>query len=245
MTESLRNLDVTFDRTSMRHFICCWFLQLRKIAKYEMITWRWSFTNFILCRQLCSSSLLVRNLLGIAFKWTRMPLQTLSPGSYKGSHMKPILMSSHWLPFKLRKQFKICLITDVFWSGLCGIRCSRFKMTSDCAFEVVAPKLWKFGLINPFKGQLIVCSLSLLLLSVIVNMLKTKLCFTNKLEQYKVWENIEHRDFIANGNPSCHLFCYSLTYEGPHSPRVSDPFPLLLALKTLQPQRIWNVYGRL
>lgn len=76
--------------------------------------------HFLRCRQLFESSLTAQKHSCSAFKWMWILRQTFSTGSSKRSHMKPISMSSHWFPPALRIQFKICLITDFFWSGLLG-----------------------------------------------------------------------------------------------------------------------------
>uniref|UniRef100_A0A0E9XEA4 Uncharacterized protein n=1 Tax=Anguilla anguilla TaxID=7936 RepID=A0A0E9XEA4_ANGAN len=91
-------------------------------------------------------------------------LLTRSP---KRSHVMPILKSLHWLPIKFRIHFKILVIVyralhgqaPVYIKellqpykpsrnlrssdqGLLVVPRSRLKTKGDCAFEVIAPKLW-------------------------------------------------------------------------------------------------------
>ncbi len=88
--------------------------------------------------------------------------------SSKRSHVTPTLISLHWLPVKFRIHFKILIMvfralhgeSPVYIKGmlkpynsirnlrssnqiLLVVPRSRLKTKGDCAFEVVAPKLWK------------------------------------------------------------------------------------------------------
>ena len=87
--------------------------------------------------------------------------------SSKRSHVTPILSALHWLPIQFRIQFKVMVITyrtrhgqapayigDLLQpyvtsrslrssgQGLLFVPRTRLKTKGDCAFEVVAPKLW-------------------------------------------------------------------------------------------------------
>ena len=111
-------------------------------------------------------------------------LLTRSP---KRSHVTPILIALHWLPIKFRIQFKVLVVTyralhgqaptyirDLLQpyltsrslrssdQGLLVVPRSRLKTKGDCAFEVVAPKLWNslplnlrsVDTVDTFKKQL-------------------------------------------------------------------------------------------
>ncbi len=91
----------------------------------------------------------------------------LLTGTKKKEHITPVLASLHWLPIKLRVDFKIILfvykalqksapdyICDLIQPHstfrslrscnqlLLPVHCSRCKSNSDRAFAVGAPKLW-------------------------------------------------------------------------------------------------------
>ncbi|KAF7654698.1 hypothetical protein LDENG_00065990, partial [Lucifuga dentata] len=83
------------------------------------------------------------------------------------SHATPVFISLHWLPIKSRSHFKILFLTyralhgqspayisEILrpyamsrslrssYQGLLSVPHSRLKSKADCAFEVIAPKLW-------------------------------------------------------------------------------------------------------